>query len=330
MKTNKNVLFTICSIFLFLNVGFGQNIGINVTGASPDPSALLDIDAATTPSLGILIPRISLQAINIASPVTSPATSLLVFNTVSASTGTNAVTPGYYFWDGTKWVRFQMANSGSSSTAWDLLGNAGTNASVNFLGTTDNQDLVFRTNNTEKMRVLANGNVGIGLNNPTASFHVNNTSYVILDRYNNANASHLLLRSAKGSIGSPTALALGDGLGMISFGGYDGTSMSLLNQPCLIKSDATENWTNSARGANLSFITTINGTTSTGTRMLIDHNGNVGIGTTTPSHHKLHVVSTATNDGIYVSAANNGGEITWHDNTHANITMVEPQILQLV
>ncbi|MTK54135.1 hypothetical protein [Paludibacter sp.] len=41
------------------------------------------------------------------------------------------------------------ANSGSG---WSLTGNAGTTAGTNFLGTTDNQDLVFKTNNTESGR----------------------------------------------------------------------------------------------------------------------------------------------------------------------------------
>lgn len=57
---------------------------------------------------------------------------------------------------------------------WDLLGNAGTNPNVNFLGTTDAQDLVFRTNNIEQIRTLAsNGFVGIGTSTPIAKLHVN-------------------------------------------------------------------------------------------------------------------------------------------------------------
>ena len=151
---------------------FAQNIGMNGTGANAHPSALVDIDASPSNNTGLLIPRIPLQAINLAAPVTSPATSLLVYNTASASTGTNAVSAGYYYWDGAKWVRFAYNPSGTSTTAWNLLGNAGTNPSTNFIGTTDNQDLVFRTNNTERMRILSNGNVGIGTTNPLLIFEV--------------------------------------------------------------------------------------------------------------------------------------------------------------
>lgn len=149
-----------------------QNIGVNGTGGNPHPSALLDVDASATPSLGILIPRIALQAINLAAPVSSPATSLLVYNTASASTGTNAVSAGYYYWDGIKWVRFAYSASGSSANDWNILGNISTNSSTNFLGTTDNQDLTFRTNNVEKMRIMSGGNVGIGTTTPGYKLHV--------------------------------------------------------------------------------------------------------------------------------------------------------------
>lgn len=52
--------------------------------------------------------------------------------------------------------------------AWNLLGNSGTVPATNFLGTIDNQDMAFRTNNTEKMRVQAGGNVGIGTSTPNS------------------------------------------------------------------------------------------------------------------------------------------------------------------
>ncbi len=153
MKTNllKAVLISNLLLFSFLITidTKAQNIGINGSGANAHPSALLDVDAVSTPSLGILIPRIALQAINLAAPVVSPATSLLVYNTATASSGANAVSAGYYYWDGVRWVRFAYNPSGISTVAWNILGNAGTNSATNFIGTTDNQDLVFKRNNIQ-------------------------------------------------------------------------------------------------------------------------------------------------------------------------------------
>ena len=57
----------------------------------------------------------------------------------------------------------------SGGNAWDLLGNAGTTAGTNFLGTTDAQDMVFKTNNTEKVRITTGGQVGIGTAAPNSS-----------------------------------------------------------------------------------------------------------------------------------------------------------------
>lgn len=99
----KTIISLIASFFLLLvQQSFSQNIGINGTGANAHPSALLDVDDAGTNTKGLLIPRLALTAINVSAPVTAPATSLLVYNTATASTGTNAVSPGYYYWDGVK------------------------------------------------------------------------------------------------------------------------------------------------------------------------------------------------------------------------------------
>ena len=51
---------------------------------------------------------------------------------------------------------------GDDPTDWRLIGNSGTNHNTHFLGTTDNQPLVFRTSNTERMRILSDGRVYVG------------------------------------------------------------------------------------------------------------------------------------------------------------------------
>ena len=170
-KTKVKSAWVVClSSLLIFNfsflIGFAQRVAINSTGALPNPSALLDVDAAPGNNKGILIPRLTLTQTTSNAPIGAGiATSLLVYNTATV----NDVTPGYYYWEGTQWVR--MLNQ-----AWLLTGNAGTTAGTNFLGTTDAKDLVFKTNNTEWMRIVTAGNVGIGTSAPNSSAKVDITS----------------------------------------------------------------------------------------------------------------------------------------------------------
>ena len=60
------------------------------------------------------------------------------------------------------------------ASGWSLTGNASTNASSNFIGTTDAVDFVVRTTNAERLRVLSGGNVGIGDASPASLFTVGN------------------------------------------------------------------------------------------------------------------------------------------------------------
>ena len=142
-----------------------QNVSISDVNATPDASSVLDVSSTTK---GMLIPRVALSATNAAAPITLPQTSLLVYNTAIAGTPPFNVTPGYYYNAGTPtvpdWARFYAGSA--AGTEWKLLGNAGTTAGTNFLGTTDAVDLVFKTDNSEKMRVLSGGNVGIGTGTP--------------------------------------------------------------------------------------------------------------------------------------------------------------------
>ena len=75
----KPSLLTLCAVLFCIQL-HSQNIGINVDGSAPHPSALLDIDAAALPNnakRGLLIPRVTLVQRNFMATTEG----LLVYNT---------------------------------------------------------------------------------------------------------------------------------------------------------------------------------------------------------------------------------------------------------
>ena len=173
-------------ITLFLLFAFNSiyaQVGIGTTS----PDGALDVFSTTD---GLLIPRVALSATNVAT-ITTPTISELVYNTFTSAAGPNQVTPGFYYWDGSLWNKLATGNTNSD---WTLLGNAGTSPTTNFLGTTDNQDMVFKRSGIRAGYIgdptydgsfnFNNGNTTFGANsmlNPTinfaSQFGVRNTAF---------------------------------------------------------------------------------------------------------------------------------------------------------
>jgi hypothetical protein len=104
-----------------------------------------------------LIPNVPLTATNVAAPVAGPATSLLVYNTATAGAAPHNVWPGFYYWDGTQWVRLlSSGGGGGAGDAWLLAGNANTNPAIHFLGTTDNKPLRIRVDSQQTFQFNTN------------------------------------------------------------------------------------------------------------------------------------------------------------------------------
>jgi len=105
----KNILILFVFI-IFLSNAFGQienNLqlptSINTTGAAPNASAILDIDANDK---GVLIPRMTMTERDL---ISSPASGLLIYQTDNTS--------GFYYYDGTSWTAL-TGGSGSADNDW--------------------------------------------------------------------------------------------------------------------------------------------------------------------------------------------------------------------
>lgn len=106
--------------------------------------------------------------------------------------------------------QLQWASAGTVTGAWMLTGNGGTTAGTNFLGTTDAIDLVVKTTGTERMRVMAGGNVAIGTAAPQGRLHVRNPGSgsptdLVIDRNGSAQAN---LRFNTGGTGQRARIGL--------------------------------------------------------------------------------------------------------------------------
>lgn len=152
---------------LLFNVLIGaNNVVLSQVGiGNTNPKAALDV---TSTNDGLLIPRVALTATNIAT-INTPTISEIIYNTATSVTGPNQVTPGFYYWDGVLWLKV-VTGSGAPVTSnnWTTTGNSGT-TSINFIGTTDVQPLKIFTSNTERLRILANGQVAINDPAPAAT-----------------------------------------------------------------------------------------------------------------------------------------------------------------
>ncbi len=91
-----------------LSDAFSQSVSINTDGSNADASSILDVKATDK---GVLVPRVSLTDVTSASPVSSPASGLLVYNTNATVTGGHGV--GFYVWNGTSWIKLVQDNDGA-------------------------------------------------------------------------------------------------------------------------------------------------------------------------------------------------------------------------
>lgn len=106
MKKTNTIQNTLLILLLLVTAGvFAQSQKINslkVGDGTQNADAIVDMQATDK---GLLIPRIALTATNAAAPLSAPIAGMVVYNTATAGTAPNNVTPGYYVNDGSQWVK---------------------------------------------------------------------------------------------------------------------------------------------------------------------------------------------------------------------------------
>jgi hypothetical protein len=149
----KRILLIIALVATAAGSAFAQ-IKLGDNPGNLNQNALLELESS---SKGLLLPRMTTAQV---ATMTSPPDGMMIYNTDSTCICVRR-----------SGVWRSLCAEGNGQP-WSTTGNSNTDPNSNFVGTKDNQSLVFRTNNAEVMRLLTNGNIGIGTTTPTNKLHI--------------------------------------------------------------------------------------------------------------------------------------------------------------
>ena len=212
----------------------------------------------------------------------------------------------------TKGVRFNINSAGTYIQGVDNT-LAGSYQSLVLGGS----DLYFQTNGlTNAMYISPSGNVGINSTSPTSKLNIVETTAtgtrIQLGTssesalMNSGSTNDLLILNAPYGFNAATTSNIGAKWGIKFIGAVDG-NLNNNNKTSAIYA-VSEDTLGYNRGTSLAFYTNQYNDITYAERMRIYHNGNIGIGTTTPEQ-KLHIASSAAFAAIKFSNSTNSAGI---------------------
>lgn len=103
----KNI-FTLLAVWCALIPAMAQTGSVGIGTSTPNANASVELGAANK---GLLLNRVALSAADNATPLTAHVAGMLVYNTATAGTVPNQVSPGIYYNNGTRWIRFEPSSA---------------------------------------------------------------------------------------------------------------------------------------------------------------------------------------------------------------------------
>jgi hypothetical protein len=177
------------------------NVGTVTTGTAGTPASATITGTSPVQTINLVLPTGANGKISLVKTSTEPAGA-------NCSAGGTKIEAGVdnnnnNTLDATEVTNISYVCTVDVNNGWKLNGNAGTTA-TDFIGTTDNKDVTIKTNNTEAIKILANGNVGIGNSTPSSKLSIIGSAaqpLVTIQNNNNSPLSYGTFSSSENGVG---------------------------------------------------------------------------------------------------------------------------------